>query len=186
MNLLVMAGAGVATAVGSVSYRLRLRWLDRTLDAYFDRVDALRPDEVSAMATECVAEFGSRLGMELDLDDLEGSAGKLDKAFATRRTIALLRTPDQLFRAAELAGAFAGELVRRHGRGEWMMGGGRSPGVRVRRPDGDREIFPFVDTLNHFKTGRTGDLRSLILFVAGRDGVQLRSGHWAENREPME
>jgi hypothetical protein len=173
--------AGLATLV--VAY---LRISRAAFDEFADRVDALTPGELPPLVAECIAEFSVRLNLHLDMADLERSARTLDEAFRRRRTVLELASPRRRLRAAELAGAFAGELVRRHARGVWMIGGGRSPGVRVRSSEGDREILPFVDVVNHFRAGRTGDLSSLILFVSGRSDVPLRAGHWAEKRMPIE
>jgi hypothetical protein len=183
MSAAAIAGAAAAALLGVVGYYRRTS--ARMLDAYCDRVDALPMDDIAAMVPVCIQEFRERLGIRLDLNDLQGAAETLDQALRSQRTVMVLSAPGHPLRALELAGAFIGELVRRHGRGKWLLGG-RSPGVRMFRPDGDREILPFVESLNQFKAGREGDLSTLILYAAGRAGAELPAGHWAEQRKPMD
>lgn len=183
MSAAAIAGAAAAALLGVVGYYRRLS--ARMLDAYCDRVDALPMDDIATMIPVCIEEFRDRLGIRLDLDDLEGAARTMDQALRSQRTVMVLSAPGHPLCALELAGAFIGELVRRHGRGKWILGG-RSPGVRISRPDGDREILPFVDSLNQFKAGRGGDLYTLILFAAGRPEAELPAGHWAEQRKPID
>jgi hypothetical protein len=178
LPLIITAGLAIVVAA-------YLRVSRAVVDDFADHADTITPEELPSLVAECIAEFSVRLNLHLDLSDLERSARTLDEAFRRRRTVLVLATPHQRLRAAELAGAFLGELIRRHARGVWMMGGGRSPGVRVRTSEGEREILPFVDVVNHFRAGRPGDLSSLILFVSGRGDARLRRGHWAENRRPI-
>lgn len=182
--ILVVLGGAVLAAAGALAV-VHSRSSRRLLDEYAARVDAFTVITVSWLARECVREFDARLGVRLDLGDLDGTAWKLDEVLRSQRAAFLLATEDRPLRTAELAGAAMGELVRRHGGGEWMTGG-RSPGVRVRLPEGDREILPFVDALNQFRSGGPGDLHALILYAAGRAGARLRRGHWAEKRAPIE
>jgi hypothetical protein len=183
MSTAAIAGVAAAALLGLVRYYRRSS--TQMLDAYCIRVDDLPMDDIAAMVPACIQEFRERLGIRLDLNDLEGAAWTLDQALRSQRTVMVLSAPGHPLRALELAGAFIGELVRRHGRGEWILGG-RSPGVRVSRSDGDREILPFVDALNQFKAGHEGDLFALILFAAGHAGAELPAGHWAEQRKPLD
>jgi hypothetical protein len=182
--ILLGLGAAVVAAGGALGM-IQLRSSRRLLHEYSALVDAFTVDDIHRLERECVRAFGADLGVRLDLGDLYAIASKLDEVLRSQKAVLQLSTDDRPLRTVELAGAFLGELVRRHGRGEWVVGG-RSPGVRVRRMDGDRDLLPFVDALNQFKAGRPGDLSSLILFVSGRSDAPLRAGHWAAKRRPIE
>jgi hypothetical protein len=123
------------------------------------------------MGRECAAAYRTRLRLRLELDDLDGSARFLDAALCSLPSMLLLAEEGRHLHGAELSGAFMGELIRRHTGAVWRLDE-RPPMLTVRTLAGDETVWPFMDTVNHFKAGRPGELYLLIRGIVDRSRQQ--------------
>lgn len=174
MNPLMMLGATLLAGFGALSV-VYFRSSSRALSAYLRGLRALDPADIPAMARECVSEYRTRLQLQLDIQDLESSARSLDAALCSLRAVLALSSAERRLGAAELSGAFLGELIRRHTGAVWTHDG-EQPVLSVRTSEGDEPVWPFIDTVNHIRAGRGGELYSMTMSLVERSRDASRAG----------
>lgn len=162
-----MIVAGMASA-GLLALRaVYIRSSGREQREYLRRLHAIEPADIPAIRRECAAAYWTRLRLRLDLNDLDASARSLDAALCSLASMLALAEEGKHLHGAELSGAFMGELIRRHTGATWSLDE-RQPVLTVRTLSGDETVWPFMDTVNHFKAGHPGELYLLIRGIVDR------------------
>ncbi|MHC4153899.1 MAG: hypothetical protein ACYST6_03075 [Planctomycetota bacterium] len=103
----------------------------------------MRISDIEPLFEECIVTLREKLGLELDLDDPEGSAEILDTHMSTSALRnAFSRKGFNLYFVMPV-GAFVGELIRRHGDADWQQEEDGSMSVWVRYGDEEYTVQPF-------------------------------------------
>jgi hypothetical protein len=122
--------------------------------------------EIEPLARECVEVFNRELGVQLDLDNCEDAAAKLDAAFLDRHRLKTAFERDDFFWYFAIpVGACLGELLRRHARHEWRKRLGGAPYMVVRLAEGESEVYPFEKAVKQAQEGDAGDLVAYVAFA---------------------
>jgi hypothetical protein len=103
----------------------------------------MRTSDIEPLLEECIVTLREKLGLELDLDDSEGSAEILDTHVSTSALRnAFSRKGFNLYFVMPV-GAFVGELIRRHGDADWQREEDGSMSIWVRYGDEEYTVQPF-------------------------------------------
>lgn len=140
--------------------------LRRNVTGAMQRLAAVEVAAIPALAAECRQGVRERMGVELEPNDLEGSARALDELVLSGRLRPAFRAPGYEMRYAEPVGAFLGELIRRHASAEWQPDP-LGPRLVVFRPEGDVEMHPFLKAVRHHTHGRPGELHAYVMEAVG-------------------
>ena len=84
-------------------------------------------EEVPALTVECLSVFQSKLGKNLDLDDVEKAVCILDEALDQKNkldTMTAFERPGHPGWFVKPMGALLGELIRKHAHGQWTPADG--------------------------------------------------------------
>jgi len=139
-------------------------------------VDEIRRIEISdipSLARECIKVFDRKLGIQLDLDDCEDAAQKLDDALQDRAKIKDSFARDDFYwYFVKPVGACLGELLRRHARHEWRKQPRAAPSMEVRLKEGHFEAFPFEKVIKQVQGGQPGDIVAYVEFARALDQVE--------------
>jgi hypothetical protein len=142
---------------------LHLRASRRQAEAEIEKIELA---EIEPLARECVEVFRKKLGVQLDLDDCDDAAQKLDTAFQDRAKLKDTFAKDGFYwYFVKPVGAALGELLRRHARHEWQKLPGRPPHLEVTLPDGQSEVYPFDKVMQQAITGDAGDIVAYVEFA---------------------
>ena len=155
--LLFAAAALVAGFLGWGAFLLR-----RNLGSSMRRLAAVRVAAIPALAEECRRTVRERLGIDLDPRDPDAAARALDELVLTGRLRPLFKVEGYEMRFAEPAGAFLGELIRRHASAEWMEDE-LGPELVVWRPEGPVDLRPFLKAVRHHTHGSPGELHAYVM-----------------------
>src|SRR5215471_4339260 len=118
MNWLAYIALAIAFAAGFLIWGF-FRITKRTADAAA-AIASVGEHQIGTLVEECIRVSDQKLGTELDLHNLEGSAENLDFLLEPKqrpRTKAAFETPDHTGRFVLPLGAFIGELIRTHNSG---------------------------------------------------------------------
>lgn len=161
-TLLLFVAAGlIAGFLGWGAYLLR-----RNLGSSMQRLAAVEVASIPTLAEECRRTVRERLEIDLDPRDLDGTARALDELVLTGRLRPLFKTEGYEMAYAEPAGAFIGELIRRHVKAEWMEDE-LSPRLVVWRGEVPVDLHPFVKAVRHHTHGSAGELHRYVMDAVG-------------------
>lgn len=122
--------------------------------------------EIETLVQECIEVFERKLGVQLNLDDCQDSAQKLDDAFRDSFKLkGAFAREDFYWYFVKPLGACVGELLRRHAKHEWRKEAGRAPYMEVKFKDGDSQVFPFEKVIKQIEVGDPGDLVAYIVLA---------------------
>jgi hypothetical protein len=133
---------------------------------------AVETKDIPLLVEECIRVSREKLGVSLDLEDLEGSAENLDYLLEPRQrsrmkmAFAIDRHPG---RFALPLGACLGELVRRHVPScQWIPRQGGGLAMEIPHPSSTITMHPFDKVLKHAATGQTGEFKAYIYTAVGK------------------
>jgi hypothetical protein len=93
-----------------------------------EKIKEIELAEIPGLAKECVDVFKNKLGIDLDLNDLENAAEQIDEAL---QDVSKLKGPfakdDCYWHFVRTVGAFIGELLRIHAKHVWVKRHGEAP-----------------------------------------------------------
>src|SRR5262245_47054715 len=115
MNWLAYGALAIVVVAGFLVWGF-FRITKRTADAAA-ALASVEAHQIEPLVEECIRVCDQKLGTELDLHNLEGSAENLDFLLEPKqrpRTKAAFETPDHTGRFVLPLGAFIGELIRTH------------------------------------------------------------------------
>ena len=143
---------------------LHIRQSQRQALAEIRRVEL---NQIEGLARECVEVFQSKLGVQLNLDDCDDSAQKLDDAFRDVIKLKKAFARDDFYWYFVLpVGACLGELLRRHAKHEWRKQPGEAPFMEIQLKDGNSQVFPFEKAIKQAGFGvDPGDLVAYVAFA---------------------
>jgi len=122
---LFVLGLGALFAVIMVWGILHKRQSQRTAAA---SIRAIELSEIPALAQECVAVFAREFSIQLDLNDVEDAAQKMDDALQDVSKLKDAFAKDDFYwYFVKPVGAFLGELMRIHARHVWIKNPGQTP-----------------------------------------------------------
>jgi hypothetical protein len=140
--------------------------LRRNVGGSLQRLAAVELGAIPTLAEECRRTVRERLEIDLDPRDPETTARVLDELVLSGRLRALFKAGGHEMRYAEPAGAFLGELIRRHASAEWVQDP-HGPTLVIHRPRETVETHPFLKALRHHTHGRPGDLYAYAMDAIG-------------------
>lgn len=115
--------------------------------------------DIDGLVEECVYVFREKTGMELDVDDLVGSVALLNEEVANVGELFWCDGLGGYY--AQVVGAYVGELLVRHGGGEWGNGPGGKLEVRLEEGESVRWMNPFEKFMPEEFVGPGSVLRML-------------------------
>jgi hypothetical protein len=122
--------------------------------------------DIEPLARECVRVFQNKLGVRLELDDLDGTAQKLDDAFQdVYKLKEAFAKEDFYWYFVKAVGACLGELLRLHAKHEWRKQPGEAPFLEVVWPGGSSQAFPFDKVIKQSQSGTPRDLVAYVEFA---------------------
>jgi hypothetical protein len=129
-----------------------------------EAIGKLGLDDIGALRAACEAVFKQAFGETLALEDYEGSArllsARLDKVESLKRAFA---RPDFYWYFVLPTGAYLGELLRVHVRGQWQPSAEGGLEIRVPVGDGVATTYPFEKILKQATIGGKGDLYAYLM-----------------------
>jgi len=132
-----------------------------------DEVRRIELVDIGPLADECVAVFQQKLGVQLDLNDCEDTAKKLENALQDSSKLKDAFARDDFYwYFVKPVGACLGELLRRHARHEWRKQPGEVPFMEGALKGGHSEVYPFDKVIMQMQMGEPGDLVAYV--AAGR------------------
>jgi hypothetical protein len=143
---------------------LHLRQSQRTA---YDAIGRVTVDQVPALRDECERVFREEFEQTLSLGNLEPSAqilsDRLDDVESLKQAFA---KPNFYWYFVLPLGAFLGELMRTHARGEWHAS--EEGGVELRVPMGSSSedhatTYPFEKVMKQVTMGDKGDIYAYLL-----------------------
>lgn len=169
MSWLVYIAIGLV-AVAAFLYWGFVRIKERTADA----IAALRTvdeDEIPRLVQECIRTCQEKLGIHLNLAELQESAENLDFLLEPKQR---LRTKNAFERSDHPGhfvmplGAFMGELVRTHRSGaRWVQRKGGGLAMDIPQGDITLTMHPFDKVLKHGATGKSGEILAYLSEALG-------------------
>ncbi|HEX3149490.1 MAG TPA: hypothetical protein VHR66_15555 [Gemmataceae bacterium] len=142
---------------------LHLRQSRRKAEAEIRLIELV---DIEPLARECVDVFRRKLGINLDLNDCEDTAQKLDDAFQDRKKLKdTFARADFYWYFVKPVGACLGELLRRHAKHQWRKQTDAAPFMEVALRDGTSEVYPFEKVIKHITVGEPGDLVAYMEFA---------------------
>ncbi len=140
--------------------------------------------DIEPLARECVEVFQRKLGVQLNLDDCEDTAEKLDDAFRNHYKLkATFEREDFYWYFVKPVGACLGELLRRHAKHEWHKQAGEAPFMEVKLKDGHSQVFPFEKVIKQVEWGNPGDLVAYVTIARTVEQVAEQIGRTRPLRE---
>ncbi len=138
-------------------------------------IKAVKVDDVAKLASEGLDVFQSHLHIPLNLDDLESSARSLDDAVVNwLRVYQAFSKPGVVFYYMLPIGALVGELMRRHGNGQWCDEPDGAPSMRIKWgvvEGATYTTYPFDKILKCALGVKKGDLYAYIQFGCGKQPI---------------
>jgi hypothetical protein len=163
-SLLLLVAAGLlAGFLGWGAWLLR-----RNLGGSMQRLALVDPSAIPALADECRRTVRERLRIDMDPQNADETARVLDELVLSGRLRPLFKTHGYEMRFAEPAGAFLGELIRRHASAEWVADE-FGPKLVIHRPDGPMEMHPLLAAVRHHTHGTPGQLHARVMEAIGRN-----------------
>ncbi len=157
-----IVAALVAIVVGAFVWGwLRLR---RSMAEVRAAIAGVRLEDVPRLRDECEQLVRAKFSETLALDQLEASAGILARRIADGSLKRVFARDDFWWYFVLPVGAYVGELLRVHAKGEWRRSdddGGLEMVLPVR--DGTATVFPFDKVLKQATTGEEGDLLAYLV-----------------------
>jgi len=119
--------------------------------------------DVDRLRAECEAVFRDVFSERLELSDLQGSARILSARLDEREKLkqAFLK-PGFWWYYVLPVGAWLGELLRVHAKGQWKESSGGGLEMTLPLPGGEATTFPFDKVLKQGLSGDKGDLLAYI------------------------
>ena len=167
MSWTLLLFVGAALLAGFLGWGAWL--LRRSLGGSMQRLAVVETASIPALADECRRTVRERLKVDLDPRDPDGTARALDELVLSGRLRSIFKADGYEMRYAEPAGAFLGELIRRHASAEWVEDVA-GPTLVVHRPGETVETHPFLKALRHHTHGRPGQLHAWVMELVGRRG----------------
>jgi len=131
-----------------------------------EEIQGIELAEIDSLVRECVDVFHRKLGVQLDVEDCDSTAQKLDDAFRDpARLKEAFARDDFYWYFAKPVGALLGELFRRHAKHEWRKQDGQAPSLEVKLKGGHSEVHPFEKAIKHVQGGEPGDLIAYVEFA---------------------
>jgi hypothetical protein len=127
---------------------------------------------IDALTAECVDIFKQKLGLVLDLSDVDDAAEKLDAAFLDRTKLKNAFAKEGFYwYFVKPVGAALGEVLCRHAKYEWRKVPGQAPHLEIAIHDGTSEAHPFDKVIKQAVNAEAGDLAAYIEFARTVDQV---------------
>ena len=121
----------IAARLGFVAFA---SWRKGEGKRHYRRVmSQVRVEDIDSLVCECVQVFREKGGVSLDIDDFEGSVDLLCEEAELVGELFLCDGLGAYY--AQVVGAYAGELMVRHGGGQWCRG--PSGGLVVKIEEGE-------------------------------------------------
>ncbi len=170
MKWLLYFALGIAAAIAFLAWGF-FRIRKRTADAAA-ALHAVRESEIPGLVEECVHVCSEKLGVSLDLRNLEESAENLDYVLEPKqrsRMKTAFEAPGHTGHFVMPLGAYIGELVRTHKPGaRWVPREGGGLGMDIPQGEATLTMFPFDKVLKHAAMGKTGDIVAYLNVALGR------------------
>jgi hypothetical protein len=122
-------------------------------------------EEVPALAVECLSVFQSKLGKNLNLDDVETAVSILDESLEQKNrmgTMTVFERPGHPGWFVKPMGAFLGELIRKHADGRWTPADGGGLAMVIGEEPNQMTIHPFDKIDKQRWSGGPGDLVAYV------------------------
>jgi hypothetical protein len=123
--------------------------------------------DVPRLCAECQTAFRDHFNETLSLDDYEASAQMLSRRVDDNSLKRVLGRDEFWWYFVLPAGAFLGELLRRHVGAEWKASAEGAPEMRIPVGTGEATTFPFDKIFKQATSGDKGDLYAYL--VAARN-----------------
>ena len=100
-------------------------------------------NDIEQLVQECIRTFREKLGLELDLNDLEGSTATLDENINTSALRGAFAQKGFNWYFVKPVGAFVGELIQRHRHAGWQQEEDGSLSIWIKDGQDEKTIRPF-------------------------------------------
>lgn len=133
----------------------------------------IQEDDIGGFVCECVQVFREKVGVSLDIDDFEGSVELLCEEAGDAEEQFLFDGLGGYY--AQVVGAYFGELMVRHGGGQWCRGPGPSTylgtggGLMVKIEEGGR--VRWLNTFEKFDPGKFMSDPVVLKTLSDRSGA---------------
>lgn len=118
--------------------------------------------DIERLREECRAVFRTKFSEKLSLDDIEQSARLLSQRVDDDTLKAACAKDDFWWYFVLPAGAFLGELLRIHAKGEWKASPDGGLEMTIPLADGSATTYPFDKILKQATMGDKGDLYAYL------------------------
>jgi hypothetical protein len=167
IQIALLATAGIAVLLAWAFFRITRRAQDAA-----NSLRGVEIQDIPMLVDECIHVAREKLGVTLDLDDLEGSAENLDYLLEPgqrSRMKMAFEIEGHSGRFALPLGAYVGQLVHRHVQScRWISRQGGGLAMEIPHQSSTIVMYPFDKVLKHAATGQTGEFRTYIYTATGK------------------
>lgn len=125
----------------------------------------VKNDDIEQLVQECIRIFREKLGLELDLNDIEGSTATLDENINTSALREAFAQKGFDWYFVKLVGAFFGELIQRHRHAGWQQEEDGSLSIWIKDGQDEKTIRPFEMVFEQAFTKKGGVFTSFFTNV---------------------
>lgn len=129
---------------------------------------SVREEDIQTLMAECISVFSSKLGKNLDPDQLEASVRILDDALLKSNgmnTMSAFERQGQPGWFVKPMGAFLGELIHKHAHGRWIPAEGGGLAMVIGEEPNLITIHPFDKIDKQRWSGDPGDLVAYVMVI---------------------
>ena len=167
----------VLLAVVAVIFTWGVLHLRHSQRRALEEIARVRPEDIPALAQECIERFRQHFDERLDLADYQGSAVTFGARLDQPETLKQQFARDDFYWYFVLpTGAFLGELLRTQLGGSWETTADGAPQLKLPVNGDEVTTFPFDKIIKHVTIGDPGDMYAFLQSALHLDEAVARSG----------